>query len=196
MFGVVSRFTLHLSITVFVPIFAMGATNPPSQPDKFRKGVWGDAIEGQSLLITSTKDTYAPGERIVLDVAFKNVGQENVRALKIAPLAAYEITVLLPDGNHAPFTLFGQRSLEGSKDGSRSLAQLTSGDQLSAEFELSRIFDMTLSGKYKVFVQRKVWKDGAISRSLKATSNTFEITVGQLREKPVQRNLPSGRSER
>ena len=70
--------------------------------------VWGEAVEGQAISIATQESTYTPGEPMTLNVQFKNVGSNDVKALGMAPFDIYKVTVVLPNGKNAPYTLFGK----------------------------------------------------------------------------------------
>ena len=100
------------------PLVAMTCASRAAETDKGNKKTWGDEVEGQALSITTEKAAYAPAERIVLNVCFKNVGRRDVEVVIMDPRRIYHIDVLLPDGKPAPLTLFGKGSirLPGSRD--------------------------------------------------------------------------------
>jgi hypothetical protein len=154
-----------------------------SESEKTVERTWGTAVEGQALSAMTEKAAYAPGERIILNVSFKNVGREDVKIVQTNPLALYHVSVLLPDGKPAPLTLFG-KGTANCPIFARSVGTLRPGQETSATLPLSRLFDFTLSGKYTVSVQRGVWKDGAFSSTLKATSNKLEITIDNSLSQP------------
>jgi hypothetical protein len=69
------------------------------------KREWGEAVQGQAISIATAKPVYAVGERITLNIQFKNVSSSDVKAVVTNPLDAYEITVILPTCKEAPHTL-------------------------------------------------------------------------------------------
>ncbi len=74
-----------------------------------------------------------------------------------------------------PLTLYGKGAIK-SVD-AKNLERLAPGDEICDEVLLNRLFDLTLSGDYTVSVQRPIWKDGALSTTVKATSNKLGITL-------------------
>jgi hypothetical protein len=137
------------------------------------KRTWGTAVEGQAVSITTDKTAYDMGEPVTLGICFKNLGQQDVKAVRKDPLGTYLLTVLDPDGKPALRTLYGKEAIKA--DRAKNLEKLASGEVICDEIKLNRLFDLTLRGVYTVSVQRPVWKDGAISATLKATSNKLQI---------------------
>jgi hypothetical protein len=172
--------SIYRAIGTFVlPVLLMVDAGPRSETGKRVRQTWGKAVEGQAVSISSEKMAYAPGERILLHVRFKNVGRKEVRVLRAHSLALYKVSLLLPDGKAAPWTLFGKRQLDGSGEGSRDVDILKVGEESRVELELTRLFDLSLDGKYTVSVERAVWVDHVVRSALKATSNKLEITIDE-----------------
>ncbi len=79
------RYVLFAAVTC-LSTSTLAGNSPESEKDKVSKSEWGDAVAGQSLSIATEKAAYSAGERIDLIIRFKNVGKEDVRALRSAPL--------------------------------------------------------------------------------------------------------------
>ena len=69
---------------------------------------WGKPVGGAALSISTPKETYFAGERIVLDIELKNFSHRDVRTMDRSVLDAYSVSVLLPDGKESPQTLYAQ----------------------------------------------------------------------------------------
>ena len=41
---------------------------------------WGKPVEGQAISISTERSAYAPGDRVVVKIRFKNLGTKDVRA--------------------------------------------------------------------------------------------------------------------
>ena len=166
-----------LEITVEEP--PQNDASPTGETSKSTENTWGTAVEGQALLISTDKAAYAPGKRIVLSVCFKNVGQKDVRVARTNPLTIYRVAVLLPNGKKSAAHALWSSKRSRARLGSNALGTLKPGEETRVELELSRLFDFTLAGKYTVSVERSVWKNGALSSTVKAVSNKLEITVDE-----------------
>lgn len=179
------RFAILLALVVSDGVAAETGTLADGETGSKRE--WGEPVEGQAISIATEKASYSPGERIVLNVCFKNVGENDVPGVLTSPLHVYRITVLLPNQKEAPYTLFGKAHLGFPGGGGASTSVLRPQEERCAEIDLSRLFDMSRSGKYTVVATRSVWKDGAFNKSPRASSNKLEIT---LENRPHSWNVP------
>jgi hypothetical protein len=163
---------LKIAVVESLPV---DSASEGSKGGKGAEKTWGSAIEGQTVSIATDKADLAMGQPVILHICFKNVGQQNVKAAQKDPLGTYFITVLARDGKQAPLTFYGRKAIK--RNDANNLEKLTPGESVCDEVVLNRLFDFTYSGVYKVSVKRAIWKDGALSSTLKATSNELQITV-------------------
>lgn len=163
------------------PTLVLSDSGTGSKTNNAGKKIWGDAVEDQALSIMTKKAAYAPGERIILNVCLKNIGQHDVKVITTQPSPIYQVSVLLPDGKESPLTLYGNSIFKNPwEDGSQSTRILKPGEETHVELQLSRLFDFSLAGKYVVSVKRAVIrKDGTVRPKLYATSNKLKITVDE-----------------
>jgi hypothetical protein len=162
---------------------------------------WGKPVEGQAVSIATDKSAYAPSERIGLNIRFKNVNKTDLPIRWTYPLQLYEVSVslvegphrralydteegptrVLPDSGHVPHTLYGKLKYESSRGGSVSSVKLKPNNYRESWIDLTRLFDMSLEGKYVVTVWGPVFKDGGFWRKngvlQRTASNDLEITI-------------------
>ena len=150
---------------------------------------WGDVVGGQALSVATEKSAFAPGERIVLNIRFNNVGKADVRATLDGTLDIYEVAVLLPDGKPAPQTLFAKNYYR-RRSGSRSYPVLKPGRYYADTINIARLFDFSVNGKYVITAKRHVWKDGGFKDT--ATSNPLEIVIDDRGSPPTYEHLRGG----
>jgi hypothetical protein len=156
---------------------------------------WGEPIEGQVISIATTKPLYESGDRIVLNVRIKNVATEDA-PLFVGPGSPldYDLTLLLVESPHlrsvdkharpvlsptreVPRTLQGRVVFDSPRGGGTFSGILKPGEERAVDIDLTRLFDMSLSGRYQIRAQRCVWGRRAIERRATATSNILEITI-------------------
>jgi hypothetical protein len=176
---------VQLASVLMLPALVMAQTKQATVASKADKREWGKAVEGQTLSIAADKAAYTAGDRIVVTTTWKNVGRKDVEIWGIGPLATYEVKVLLPSGKEAPLTLYGQKHAAARKARADVIGGgfLKPGEEDSSSLELSRFFDFSLSGKYKVSEQRFVRRDPTSKETLYAVSNEITITVESPPEK-------------
>ena len=190
----------------------MGAGEGKPRPGTADDGgrAWGKSIAGQAISIATDKAAYAPSQRIVLNIRLKNVGKVDVRLSRAYVLYDYDVTVLLvggrdrnaaydgptgpvqaiPENGQVPHTLLGKVRLESGRGGGHSYPVLKPGQYAAAAIDLTRLFDMSLEGKYVVSVKRSVLSGGGVAKE--ATSNELEVTVDGRLGNPIWQNLGKG----
>jgi hypothetical protein len=156
---------------------------------------WGAQVSGQALSISTDKQTYEAGERIVLDVRLRNFGSAGVGIVcGLGPAANEEYNVVIvesphmpgvdehgipfvPPGGVVPLTLYGRRAFDRGGGSSGGIGTLRPGTEKSHTLDLTHLFDMSLDGKYRISMSRYVWGIPRTEPPKKATSNTIELTV-------------------
>ena len=166
---------LQLGIAIAVPFGASAQdyTSPLDVDEAKRE--WGAPVANQAISIVTNKLVYKPEEPIVLEAVLKNVGREAVFAVDAFCLQMfmYELTVLLPDGEKAPLTLYGKRFCERRVEGSSCTYMLQPGEERRVHIALSRLFDFSQSGKYTICAQKTVFT----KEMPKTVSNKIVITI-------------------
>jgi len=177
---------LNVAVVVALPPLVTPQTKQGPAASNPEKRQWGKAVEGQAISIATDKTVYAPGDRIVLTTTLKNVGRKDVEFWERGPLATYEVKVLLPSEKEAPLTLYGQQAARAAKGGGSVFGgpPLKSGEENSSSLVVSRFFDFSLSGKYKISERRFVGRDPASKEPYYAVSNEITIIV---EEPPAKR---------
>jgi hypothetical protein len=148
---------------------------PTAQDEKAVQ--WGPETEGFRLSIAIDQDEFTPDQPVFLRVTLKNVGPEEVQVEKIGSIRSYKMAVLLPrTEKQAPPTLRGKRLLESPLAKATSFG-LAVNEEATDTVHLNRVFDMTLSGTYKVTVKRMVPKRDGSDEYTYVTSNAIKITI-------------------
>jgi hypothetical protein len=147
-------------------------------PDQSGSQPTAQRPETVGLRLTASTDhaTVDPGDLIEITLTLENVGKDTVRVPGSgAILSIFEFDVLLPTGKLAPPTLYGKKQSDVAAVGSFSVSPLEPGAKTETMVPLSRLYDMTLEGKYQITVRRR------ISADLIVTSKTLTVTVGEVR---------------
>jgi RNA polymerase sigma factor (sigma-70 family) len=162
----------------FAQLAAQGSDDPPKQKESTKVTTeWGPEKNGVRCGIAlPSKEKIFAGEPVTVLVLTKNVGAKPV---SIAVdgwsfLSIFTINVVGPDGKAAPLTSYGRRQME-NKDGGIGGGTLLPGKEDKSGLLLSRFFDMTQKGEYKVTFSRSV--TGADKTEFTVTSNVLTITV-------------------
>lgn len=175
---------LVCSLIVFAPL---GPFASQSRGDVPNKGTTEDMIDWGlekngvrcAVALPSQEKVFA-GEPVQVRLLTKNVGVKRVSIVTEGhPLSVFSISVQGPDGKPTPFTSYGRQQMDNAGEGSRAVGTLAPGDEDTNGLLLSRIFDMTRQGEYKVSFTR--WARGADDTGFSVTSNTLTITVAGAR---------------
>ncbi len=190
--------------TLVLSMLAIGGASVAAETERLKARECGETVEGFSISIATAKAVYEAGERIVLNAQIKNVGKEAAIAF-LHPPYGYKLTVLLMDSpwssalheyNAAAvppsglirYTLFGGLiNSVGSSTGSGLKHKFKPGEARCTEIDLSRVFDMSIHGKYWVSAECIVWSGRATNEPTRAMSNILDVTVSN---RPVDRRLP------
>ena len=118
-----------------------------------------------------------------LVISLKNVSGQEKTTTTVDPLLAYRFEVTLPNKEKAPLTLYGQSKFQGtglaalSAIISRQRRVLKPGEAYTNVLVLNRIFDMSLSGRYKIVASNEIGKSGSATEAITLTSNIAEVLI-------------------
>jgi hypothetical protein len=141
----------------------------------------GPEAGGLCLAANVGRDHFGGGDPVELTLTLENVSKEPVRIALASLLDTFEFDVTLPTGEPAPLTLYGKQVATGRSLGFRTFP-LKPGEKAAHAIALSRLFDMTLHGEYKVTARRRIHSELVVS------SNPITITV---REDPKAATKPA-----
>jgi hypothetical protein len=169
-----------ISLTLIFVRAAFAETD--KDPKKTRD--WGPEIEGQAISIRCDKDKYVPEEKVRLFITQGNVGKEIVYwADTLNVFYSYRFSVKSSDGKEANLTKFGQLHEGNRRGGSQVSGPLDPGKEIVNELPLSRYFDFSVTDKYTIVVQKRIFSKKDRTKFETLTSNKIERTV----EEPVLR---------
>ena len=123
------RCVFQMAIAAFSSAIIMGQSSLGSVRQGQHKREWGNPVNGQAISIAVEKEKYITGDKIILDIAVKNVSDHDVKSLVSYPLALFRIRVLLPDGHKAPLTMWGRREVLDSPGGNWVTAPYDRGNK-------------------------------------------------------------------
>jgi hypothetical protein len=174
----IPNLTFALCVVVYTIACVLMAAEPDAKSEGSKKE-WGEPVAGQVISIKTNGVEFAPEERIVLTVRYKNVGQKPVRTMFTGnEFATYDIDVLLPNGKETRKTLYGKRCSEESEPGYVATSETQPGEEKSrGGIPLSRCFDFSLDGTYMIVVRQILLQRGKDGEVLKATSNKLKVTI-------------------
>jgi hypothetical protein len=151
---------------------------PEKKEEKPSMIEWGPEKNGvRCAAALASKEKIFAGEPVHVLFLTKNVGAKPFAGtVESYTLFVFKISVLGPDGKPAPLTAYGQQQMDISGEGSKATNKLAPGEEKTSGLLLSRFFDMTRQGEYKVSFSR-VWVKGGDGTEFSVPSNVLTIKV-------------------
>ena len=161
------------SLTMLHGVTAGEQDQPPLPGGKDRWATKTVARNGIELSVEVDRQSFAGGA-LVIRVTIRNNGKDEPR-VRGSGHRAFAIKVLSQDRTPVPMTRFFQKKLVGEGTGGK-LPTVTPGTYRSKVYNLSRLFDLTVSGQYSVSVSKKYYSlDMSQSTSLEVTDVGFKV---------------------
>jgi hypothetical protein len=159
---------------LFATLVASGSLRADQNDGKERKR--GEPLAGLAVSVAASHDKYSPGERISLDIACKNVSEDDINTWLASPLGTYSIEIVC-DGKRVPVTPHGEKRFDAALSGSVSTNALHPGEQIGVRIHLNRLFDLSKPGKYLITAKKSRRSTGRVLKNDMATSNAIEVTI-------------------
>jgi len=175
---------LVCSILVFgvAPMGQLASQNPggPAKKKEEKNSMieWGPELNGVrcAVALPIKQEKIFAGESVHVLFLTKNFGGKPVSVItERHPLYIFTVSVVGPDEKPAPLTSYGRQQMDGAGRGSRGKGKVAAGEEDKSGLFLSRIFDMTRQGEYKVSFSRSIWT--ADDTRVLVTSNVLTVTV-------------------
>jgi hypothetical protein len=138
---------------------------------------WGKEQEGFCLSICLENQESSAGYPVLVNVRIKNISDEELRLVQTTPERDYSFIVKDSDGNAVPMLRYQQR-MQGNDDRPvfrYTRTKVAPGQVIEYGANLSRCFDLTLTGNYTIQAERIVRKSGGGVVHLR--SNIEAITI-------------------
>lgn len=112
---------------------------------------------GKLELTVSTKGRLpSPGHLVKVVITLKNNSTALIAIPESNAATDFAVSVTLPNGKPAPPTLYGTQQVDKALIGSMRLLELQAGESHEVQIPISRLFDMTLPGRYGIKVARRI----------------------------------------
>lgn len=161
----------------------LGSFGSPTRSTTNEKGTravidWGPERNGARCAVALPADKLnevPAGEPVDVILHTKNFGKAPVTVITEVPLLeAFAVKMIGPDGERVRFTSFGEK-LNSQSSKSLSTQTLNPDEEDKTKLPLSRIYDMTRSGEYKISFSRMVGTRAGNEQPV--TSNVLTLTV-------------------
>jgi len=172
------RWFLGVLVVSFVVVMTFNANSDGGDGIRRGKGMseleWGAPTAGWRLSASLDKEKFIVGELVLVTLVTRNVSNRTNKIQVRSRWITYDFEVR---DEHGPVraTRFGEQ-IEGNRGmGSMGEPEFSPGETVTIELPLSRLFDLSLVGKYTVRASRMVY--GSDGKELRLQSNTasFEI---------------------
>ncbi len=132
------------------------------------------ARNGIELSVEVDRQSFAGGA-LVIRVTIRNNGKDELRVMGSGH-RAFAINVLGQDRTPVPMTRFFQKKLVGESTGGKSPTLSPGNAYYSKVYNLSRLFDLTMSGQYTVSVSKTYYSpDMSQNASLEVADFGFKV---------------------
>ena len=167
--------SIRLVLIAFA-LLALGATESP-----FAQGVF----PGFSLNIKSANDTVKVGEKVFLDITYRNITNAPLQTGMSRPAElAYDVQIKGPGGEEPAETEHGRRAhwkVPGhAPSWSEQSLTLSPGETFQQTIDVSGLYDMSQPGVYIISVSKTVYRssdDVKAHKGVTVKSNTVQVTV-------------------
>ena len=146
------------------------------QAQESQNETWGDAANGYQILVESNKSQYSRGEPIKLSITTKNVDSTAAPMLFGPITEVFAIRVKSPANQISPRTLYGDQQAGAWISGNGTWLSSQESHTRRVE-DLSRCFDMTLSGVYSIDVRLKWAARAGGKETIETVSNPITLTI-------------------
>ena len=153
------------------------------KPKKPAEPAWEPTVEGFRMSLRSTKAEYVEGEKLNVQVVLQNADAKDRDVVVAAVLRYYLFSVTRANGMAVPMTSRGKQLVRASSMGSRSVRTLRPREEVTAGLDLGEVFDLKMSGEYRIGVSHDVWNRDDDKKVSKVTSNTLVIKVTEKGDK-------------
>ena len=125
--------------------------------DDVVKEAWGNVVGGAELGIFVDKNVFSPCEPIIIVVKLKAVGGKSVGYEFTGRERDYRVSVKDKDGKDVPLTRYGARMKANAGEVfMRMFRTLDANQEATEQLLVNRSYDMTLSGRYTIVVDRSI----------------------------------------
>jgi len=121
-----------------------------TQPDRQRQ--WGPEVEGFAVSMCAKKDSYLPEEKVQVQVTVKNVSKvEKWISFEHDERGIYDFEITGPKMKRVKLTAYGEReSMRTKMRADVGAGTVQPGWEMTADFPLSRLYDLTVEDTYTV----------------------------------------------
>jgi hypothetical protein len=137
-----------------------------------------DPISGGGLTLTARVAEARPraGMPVVLVIELTNNGAGDVELPRWSPWFDHQFEITGPGGRELRRTAFGNEEYKRAGVQAQGAARVAPGGAAPVEVLVSRLFDMTLAGRYRVVLRRDV-RDLASGEWATAVSEALEFVL-------------------
>ncbi len=148
-----------------------------ASPKNSKPAVVGPVTDGYRLTATTNKKAYNFGESIGLVLTLRNMTKTKVNVGFGADLSDFQVDIWGPDGKKAGYTTYGYEVFDAIQGGSHFVDTLSQGDERSIKVEISRYYEMSAAGRYKIAASRSFSNREEPEQSVTVTSNSVTVLV-------------------
>ena len=174
----------YITVLSFLAVTAFGGSivrpAPPPAPHAGRPDgdfAWGKAVAGYQVGALVSKRDFAGGESVLVHVRVRNLTDRTLPLpSRYPPEEDFPFVVTEDSGEAVPLTRFG-RSIRPPLSDSAMATPLNPHQEQDFVLDAGWVYDMTMSGDYRITVQRSVWLNDRGTLLAVASSGPVKVTV-------------------
>lgn len=165
--------------------FAVNVYSKPSSivTKKSALKATGPVVDGYRVTAATDKRVYLTGEKINLVLTIRNMARDKVNVAFGSDFGNYEVNVLGPDGERVGYTPYGHEVFNAIQGGSNYIQTLDQGSERYTKVDISRYYDMSEPGKYKITSSRTFPRRDKPDQYVTVLSNPVIVTINPVKPK-------------
>lgn len=173
---------LALGYTLESPACHKQRTGQGVRKMKSEDRVWGRAVENCRLSASLPAPKLDAGRPVELTLVFKNEGPTLIEFPRSSLWFDYQYVVRDERDAEAPLTEFGKQQWKSAQMGAAAaMVEIKPGQEYLREVELSRLYELSRPGKYKVEASKELLHPSG-QGFFKVVSNTVEFEITRARQ--------------
>jgi hypothetical protein len=175
-----------------------GTAGASEAPEKVREV---KAVSNAVELTVALTEKGVAGEALPITITLRNAGRAVVTYGEVAGIGDYKLAVKDAEGKAIPVTRYGKWWLEtvGGGGGERYkyvIRKLEPGQSMSLSANLTRLYDLTVAGKYTLVVSRKINADNADGQAFTVQTEAIPFEIVEPETAEAKAEAPAARTEK
>lgn len=172
---------LLTAFIIMIPSGVLGDSRRSRELEKQKEkaSAWGDVSAGFQLMAHADKEQVNRGDAISIKITIKNSSREVLRLIETSAEKDYRIDIENQYGQQISLTEYGRHIRKLANEGTDFRlvgVKLKPGEKRENVVDVSKLYDLTVPGTYRITVKRTVQAKGR-EGTAEVVSNKIEINT-------------------